>query len=93
MTDTICLLHLVESRAGTQMDLRREINKAIRKNDRKKIKSIGKKICKRWKPMFTEEDYNSKDGMQTSTWGPALWMYLHLSSLNYDPSRQWMNEC
>jgi len=30
-----------------------------------------------------ESDYNSGDGMLTSTWGPAMWHYLHTMSFNY----------
>ena len=32
---------------------------------------------------FTNEDYNSGDGMMTSIWGPALWLTLHTISFNY----------
>jgi hypothetical protein len=32
---------------------------------------------------FTNEDYNSGDGMMTSIWGPALWLSLHTISFNY----------
>ena len=40
--------------------------------------------------VFTESDYNSGDGMLTSTWGPAMWHYLHSMSFNYpiDPTLQ-----
>ena len=33
--------------------------------------------------IFTENDYNSPDGMMTSIWGPALWHFLHTISFNY----------
>jgi len=35
------------------------------------------------KYIFTEEDYNSGDGMMTSVWGPPLWHTLHTISFNY----------
>jgi hypothetical protein len=33
--------------------------------------------------IFTDEDYNSNDGMLTYVWGPALWHSLHTISFNY----------
>jgi|TARA_B110001450_G_scaffold190256_1_gene178451 hypothetical protein len=33
--------------------------------------------------IFTENDYNSPDGMMTSIWGPPLWHFLHTISFNY----------
>lgn len=35
------------------------------------------------KRVFTEEDYNSGDGMLTHVWGPSLWHSLHVISFNY----------
>ena len=32
---------------------------------------------------FTENDYNSKDGMLTTIWGPGVWHFLHTMSFNY----------
>jgi hypothetical protein len=32
---------------------------------------------------FTTDDYNSGDGMMTSVWGPAMWLFLHTMSFNY----------
>jgi hypothetical protein len=32
---------------------------------------------------FTIDDYNSGDGMMTSVWGPAMWLFLHTMSFNY----------
>ena len=32
---------------------------------------------------FTKKDYESKDGMLTSIWGPSMWHYLHTISFNY----------
>ena len=42
------------------------------------------------KRVFTKKDYNSGDGMLTSSWGPAFWFYLHMMSFNYpvNPSPQ-----
>jgi hypothetical protein len=33
--------------------------------------------------VFTAKDYNSGDGMLTSSWGPAQWHVLHMMSFNY----------
>ena len=35
------------------------------------------------KNTFNKKDYNSKDGMLTSVWGPSLWHSLHAISFNY----------
>lgn len=35
------------------------------------------------KNIFTEDDYNSPDGMMTSVWGPPMWHMLHTISFNY----------
>jgi hypothetical protein len=35
------------------------------------------------KTVFTQDDFNSNDGMLTSVWGPALWHSLHTISFNY----------
>jgi hypothetical protein len=35
---------------------------------------------------YSEEDYNSNDGMLTAVWGPALWHTLHTISFNYPPN-------
>jgi len=32
---------------------------------------------------FTENDFNSGDGMLTSVWGPSMWHTLHTISFNY----------
>ena len=41
------------------------------------------------KNTYSSKDYLSGDGMVTSTWGPALWHYLHTISFNYptNPSK------
>ena len=33
--------------------------------------------------VFTDNDFNSNDGMLTTVWGPALWHSLHTISFNY----------
>ena len=33
--------------------------------------------------IFTEDDYNSDNGMLTTIWGPSLWHSLHCISFNY----------
>ena len=35
------------------------------------------------KYIFNKEDYKSKNGMITYTWGPLLWHFLHMMSFNY----------
>ena len=32
---------------------------------------------------FTKKDFDSKEGMLTSVWGPPLWHFLHTISFNY----------
>ena len=32
---------------------------------------------------YTQEDYNSNDGMLTTVWGPGMWHFLHTMSFNY----------
>lgn len=40
------------------------------------------------KYVFSDDDYNSSDGMITSIWGPPMWHVLHTISFNYpiDPT-------
>lgn len=33
--------------------------------------------------IYSQDDYNSNDGMLTSVWGPSMWHYLHTMSFNY----------
>ncbi len=35
------------------------------------------------KCIFNNEDYNDKDGMLTTIWGPGMWHFLHTMSFNY----------
>ena len=46
--------------------------------------------CKNQKFVFSENEYNSGDGMLTTVWGPGMWHYLHTMSFNYpvEPSKQ-----
>ena len=36
-----------------------------------------------YKNEWSQESYNSNDGMLTSVWGPSMWHYLHTMSFNY----------
>lgn len=36
-------------------------------------------------PRGMSMDYNSRDGMVTFVWGPAMWHFLHTVSFNYPP--------
>jgi hypothetical protein len=47
------------------------MKKTLKKKNKSKTKTYSKK------------DYLSGDGMVTSTWGPAMWHYLHTISFNY----------
>ena len=42
------------------------------------------------KKVFTDDDYNSGDGMMTSIWGPPMWFILHTISFNYpiEPTKE-----
>lgn len=40
-------------------------------------------MSKKFKSVFTKEDFNSPDGMLTYVWGPPLWHSLHTISFNY----------
>lgn len=33
--------------------------------------------------IYSEEDFNSNDGMLTTVWGPSMWHVLHTISFNY----------
>ncbi len=57
-----------------------------RKNKNKKLpknKTLTKPL------VYSENDYNSGDGMLTTVWGPSMWHYLHIMSFNYpiNPSK------
>jgi len=57
---------------------------------RKNRKNIKRYTRKNNNQVYTQEDYNSNDGMLTSVWGPPLWHYLHTMSFNYpvEPSKK-----
>ena len=57
-------------------------NTTQKKRTSKKKKTSSKKKETR-ENLFTENDYNSNDGMMTSIWGPPLWHSLHTISFNY----------
>lgn len=38
-----------------------------------------------YKPIFAEEQYNSRDGFNVNFWGKILWNFLHTISFNADP--------
>lgn len=38
---------------------------------------------RRKKRVFTKKHFNSGDGMLTAVWGPSLWHFMHIMSLNY----------
>ena len=35
------------------------------------------------KRIYSDQDYNSGDGMLTTVWGPSMWHFLHTMSFNY----------
>tara|TARA_B110000879_G_C11179023_1_gene517418 strand:- start:260 stop:790 length:531 start_codon:yes stop_codon:yes gene_type:complete len=40
-------------------------------------------MSKKFKSVFSEDDFNSPDGMLTYVWGPPMWHTLHTISFNY----------
>ena len=53
-------------------------------NKTKKIyKSPLPPYLKRNEKVYSQDDYNSNDGMLTTVWGPSMWHYLHTMSFNY----------
>ena len=57
------------------------MNKHKNKNNantyKKKIKN------KQQHKIFTRKNYNSEEGFLTTTWGPAIWHFIHTISFNY----------
>uniref|UniRef100_A0A6C0DST5 thiol oxidase n=1 Tax=viral metagenome TaxID=1070528 RepID=A0A6C0DST5_9ZZZZ len=52
----------------------------------KKNKTIKNRTLTPYYPtnkVYTEDEYNSNDGMLTAIWGPGMWHYLHTMSFNY----------
>ncbi len=58
--------------------------KNISNNKKKTNKTnITKKSKKPKECVYTDTDFNSKDGMLTTVWGPSMWHFLHTMSFNY----------
>lgn len=66
---------------GGQRGLRKRGLKKRGSQDGQKRNSQAKR-----KLRFDAAQYQSGDGFMVSTWGPAAWAFLHISSLNYRPS-------
>lgn len=61
-------------------------NKTVRhknKSDQLKTKPTNNVKTIKNKDVYTNSDFNSGDGMITSSWGPAFWHILHMMSFNY----------
>lgn len=43
--------------------------------------------------VFKKKDFISGDGMLTSSWGPAMWHYLHMMSFNYPIKPTFADKC
>ena len=57
-------------------------NNKTRKN-KKSLRNIPPDLSLPIKSVYSENDYQSNDGMLTSVWGPSMWHYLHTMSFNY----------
>lgn len=55
----------------------------MKSRTRKNIINNNTKTRKNKSRVYSTTDYNSGDGMLTTTWGPAIWHYLHTMSFNY----------
>ncbi len=55
----------------------------MKSRTRKNIINNNTKTRKIKSRVYSTADYNSGDGMLTTTWGPAIWHYLHTMSFNY----------
>lgn len=55
----------------------------MKSRTRKNIINNNTKTRKIKSRVYSTTDYNSGDGMLTTTWGPAIWHYLHTMSFNY----------
>lgn len=70
--------------------------KITRKNKIQEIYKMGltrrksPSLVKSRKNVYGKDDFNSRDGMLTTVWGPGLWHSLHTMSFNYpaNPTRQ-----
>ena len=67
----------------TQTRKNKNKSKAITKIHKSKSKSKSKTKSKTKFLVYSENDYNSGDGMLTTVWGPSMWHYLHIMSFNY----------
>ena len=67
--------------------LRRRYNDALVEGN---VSGVVRDVKKRLggKAVFSEDDYNSGDGFQTFIWGPCVWTFLHIVSMNYRPERK-----
>jgi hypothetical protein len=54
----------------------------VKRKDKQKTRKSSKSKT-RSKRIYTEQEYNSGDGMLTYVWGPPKWHYLHTMSFNY----------
>ena len=61
------------------------------------IKKTRKRRTRSRKDVYSQDEYNSGDGMLTTVWGPPMWHYLHTMSFNYpvepteEEKRDYMN--
>ena len=55
--------------------------RSIRQNITKK--NVKPNTAQTQNNVYSNEDYQSNDGMLTSIWGPTMWIYLHTMSFNY----------
>jgi len=69
------------------------MTKNKKKKNRTKKNRTKKNITKNsnFNNVYTDEEYNSGDGMLTTVWGPSMWHYLHTMSFNY-PVEPTLNE-
>ena len=78
--------------------MKSKLSKTIKKKKLIKNKTIKNKTSKNNRSkqsiIYSNDDYNSGDGMLTSVWGPSLWHYLHTMSFNYpvNPTKSQMNQ-
>lgn len=80
---------LIEAVEGGRRDLglRRRFNRAVGEGNMPGVVRDVRRLLDGGQ-VFTEEDYNSGDGFQTFIWGPCVWTFLHIVSLNYRPERK-----
>ena len=80
---------LIEALEGGEKDLalRRRYNEALTEGN---LSGVVRDVKNRLNggAVFTEDDYNSGDGFQTFIWGPCVWTFLHIVSMNYRPERK-----